>query len=146
MVANSKTVNTGKNVILLGLALQIIFFGLFLGTSVMFHLRAKRSSETTSHTIWQKYIFTLYISSMLILIRSVFRMIEFGAGRSSVLQTSEVFLYIFDAVLMLGAMVCFNVVHPGDIIGRDSAARRDNIMLGNGYESSPTRGYESSRK
>lgn len=135
MVAKASTANTGKTVIILGLALQIIFFGIFLITSMVFHMRARRSSETTPAQYWQKYIFTLYISGALILVRSVFRMIEFGAGRDSPLQKSEVYLYIFDAVLMLGAMTVFNIVHPGDIIGRDTRARRDDVMLTSGDES-----------
>jgi RTA1 like protein len=135
MVASSKTANLGKNIILIGLALQIIFFGIFITTSIIFHMRARSSSQTTSPSLWQKYIYTLYISSSLILVRSVFRMIEFGAGRGSILQTSEVFLYIFDAVLMFGAMVCFNVVHPGEIIGRNARAAGD-VMLNSGDESS----------
>jgi hypothetical protein len=133
MVASAKTMNTGKNIILLGLALQIIFFGIFVVTSVVFHRRALRSSSTTPAFQWQKYLYTLYISSALILVRSLFRMIEFGAGRDSILQKSEVFLYIFDSVLMLGAMICFNIVHPGGIIGRKSKGRGD-VMLISGEE------------
>lgn len=33
-------------------------------------------------------------------------------------MSSEVYIYVFDAVLMVGVMVVFNVVHPGEIIGR----------------------------
>lgn len=64
-------------------------------------------------------------------------MIEFGAGRSSVLQTNEAFLYIFDAVLMVGAMVCFNIVHPGEIIGRNARPSNhgDVMMASGGVES-----------
>ena len=99
--------------------MQIFFFGIFLITSLLFHYRIYRSPTPTSITVsWQKYIFTLYAASALILVRSVFRVIEFSGGNDGILLRNEVFLYIFDAVLMLGVMAAFNLVHPGRIIGR----------------------------
>ena len=36
-------------------------------------------------------------------------------GNDGFLLRNEVFLYVFDAVLMLGVMVLVNLVHPGEI-------------------------------
>ena len=36
-------------------------------------------------------------------------------GNDSSLMRHEFFLYIFDAVLMFGVMVVFNVVHPSEV-------------------------------
>ncbi|KAH6716517.1 RTA1 like protein-domain-containing protein [Leptodontidium sp. MPI-SDFR-AT-0119] len=119
MMANASSQNLGKNLVILGLVLQILFFGLFVITSVIFHRRMIASpTQSSLRAPWQKYLYALYGASLLILIRSLFRIFEFAGGHDGTLMSSEVYIYIFDAVLMWGVMVAFNVVHPGEIIGR----------------------------
>ncbi len=134
-MAKASSQNLGKDLIVLGLLLQIAFFGLFLITSGIFHKRALRSPTAPPAAVWQKYVLTLYAAGGLILIRSIFRVIEFSAGRNSVLQKTEVWMYIFDAVLMFATMVCFNVVHPGDIIGRKGEGLGEVMVLSGGESS-----------
>ena len=118
-MANVKTMTSGKHLVVLGLLLQIGFFGIFIVTGAIFHFRIARSPTAASaYNNWKPYMWTLYIASTLILIRSVFRVIEFSGGNDGVLLRNEVFLYVFDATLMLGVVLAFNVVHPGRIIGR----------------------------
>ncbi|PVH76164.1 RTA1-domain-containing protein [Cadophora sp. DSE1049] len=119
MMANASSQNLGKTLVIAGLVLQILFFGLFVGTSILFHRRLALSPTTASRRApWQKYLWALYAASLLIFIRSIFRIFEFAGGHDGTLMSSEVYIYVFDAVLMLGVMVAFNVVHPGEIIGR----------------------------
>jgi hypothetical protein len=127
MVSKASSISLGKHVIVVGLFLQIIFFGVFLVTSVIFDRRLRRTPTPASMAVnWQKYMRTLYISSVCILIRSVFRVVEFSGGNDGPLMRSEVYLYVFDAVLMLGVLINLNIVHPGDIIGRKA---QDSIMV-----------------
>jgi hypothetical protein len=58
----------------------------------------------------------LFIGSALIMVRSLFRIIEYLQGFSGYLLSHEVYLYIFDAVLMLAVMVLFNVLHPSEVV------------------------------
>jgi hypothetical protein len=142
-MAQQKTMESGKHIVVTGLFLQIIFFGVFVVTSGLFHKRIVQSATPESLSVpWQKYMFALYSASLLILIRSVFRVIEFTGGNTGVLASNEVFLYVFDAVLMLGVMVGFNVVHPGAIIGRK--AQNDGIILSD--RESAMDGLRSERK
>lgn len=114
-MANAKSMEMGKKLVVVGLFLQIIFFGIFAITAAIFHYRIIRSPTPISATLsWQKYMFTLYGASVLILIRSVFRVIEFLGGNNGVLITNEVFLYIFDAVLMLWSNGLFQLGAPWD--------------------------------
>ena len=117
-MANMSTAKTGKHLVVLGLVLQIFFFSIFILTSSIFHHRLSRSptSSSTSNN-WTLYMSTLYFASSLILIRSVFRVIEFSGGNDGVLLRNEVFLYVFDALLMFGVVLTFNIIHPGRIIG-----------------------------
>jgi hypothetical protein len=128
-MANAKSMELGKNIILVGLFLQIAFFGFFLVCGGVFQYRIVRSPTPASlQENWAKYMYALYAAGILILIRSVFRVIEFTQGNNGTIMTHEVFLYLFDGILMLGVMVLFNLIHPGEIIGRK--AQNSSIVLG----------------
>ncbi|KAE8164552.1 RTA1 like protein-domain-containing protein [Aspergillus tamarii] len=108
----------GEKVIVIGLFVQIFFFGFFIVTAGSFDLKLKkypiprcRSAEIP----WRKHMNVLYASSMLIMIRSVFRLIEYLQGNNGYLLHHEIFLYIFDAVLIFITMVIFNICHPSEI-------------------------------
>ena len=118
-MANVKTMAFGQRLVVLGLLLQIIFFGVFIVTGAVFHFRIQRfPTPSSAYYTWKPCMYTLYAASTLILVRSVFRVIEFSGGNDGVLLRNEVFLYIFDAVLMTFVMVSFNVIHPGVVIGK----------------------------
>jgi len=57
----------------------------------------------------------IYVVSVLIFVRSVFRVIEYAMGNAGYLLRYEIFLYIFDALLMAAVMIILNVIHPGEI-------------------------------
>ena len=118
-MANVKTMAFGKHLVVLGLLLQIVFFGIFIVTSSIFHFRLQRSpTPSSTYNNWKPHIYTLYAASILILIRSVFRVIEFSGGNDGLLLRNELFLYIFDAMLMTGVTVAFNAIHPGVVNGK----------------------------
>lgn len=116
MVSNSKS--TGENIILGGLFVQVIFFGFFLISALVFQRRLGRSptSESADHSIpWQKHMFALHFSSLLILIRSGFRVAEYIQGSDGFLLRNEVFIYVYDGLLMLFVTVVFLAIHPGEV-------------------------------
>lgn len=112
----------GEHIVVAGLILQIVSFSLFIVVALVFHRRILHSptpeSLPESGVKWQKHMYALYGASMLILIRSVFRVIEYSMGNNGFLLKREVFLYIFDSVLMLATMVVLNAIHPGEIISK----------------------------
>ena len=126
MLAKAKDnsgVKLGQNVITGGLGIQVLFFGLFIIVAGIFNyrLRAVPSLRTKQISVpWQSYLFVLYGASFLIMIRSVFRIVEYVMGQDGYLLDHEIFLYIFDAALMFLAMVLFNVYHPSRIIHKGS--------------------------
>lgn len=108
----------GKRTILSGLGLQIVFFSFFIVVTIVFDRRIrKRSSDETIPTDipWRQHLWALYTASALILVRSVFRVVEYIQGDSGYIISHEVFLYVFDAMLMLCVIVLFNVIHPSEI-------------------------------
>ncbi|KAF3030345.1 hypothetical protein E8E12_001182, partial [Didymella heteroderae] len=104
----------GECVIVGGLGCQILFFGFFVIVAVVFHLRGRRHLASLGPSIsWRKHLYTLYGTSLMILIRSVFRIVEYVQGNNGYLLRHEVFLYIFDATLMILVMIAMNIFHPG---------------------------------
>ena len=134
--------HTGSQIIIGGLFIQLVFFGLFIMVAGIFHYRLvndlplqKRygpsmlfrfkkayqtekcskpsiSQESLSDLPWKRHLFNLYFASALIMIRSTFRVIEYIGGNAGYLLSHEVFLYVFDAMLMLFVMLSFNLYHP----------------------------------
>lgn len=49
------------------------------------------------------------------MVRSVFRLVEYLQGNNGFLLHHEIFLYIFDAVLIFMAMAIFNIFHPSEL-------------------------------
>ncbi|KAL3469438.1 RTA1 like protein-domain-containing protein [Aspergillus californicus] len=123
LVTDSK--DMGENIIVGGLFVQIIFFGFFVICSYIFQRRISANPtalELANATPWKRHMWALYGSSILILIRSIFRVIEYLQGYDGYLLRNEAFIYVFDALLMWLVLVIFVVVHPSEV----------NCLLGRG--------------
>lgn len=131
--------NLGNNVILLGLAIQVVFFGFFIVVTVVFHLRINRRPTQKSHAIsgaWKKLIWVLYACSLLIMVRSVFRMIEYAEGNDGVLLQNEVYVYVLDATLMFLVTVLLAWCHPSEVLRQHVPLDSDSEAL-NAMDSYP---------
>ncbi|KAJ6093988.1 hypothetical protein N7467_002833 [Penicillium canescens] len=130
MSAGSSMHETGSNVTIGGLVIQLLFFGFFVVVTTVFHFRISRHPTSKSQTDlgitrsqgwkqrnWFTILVGLYIVSVLILVRSVFRLVEYREGYSGYIMTHEVFMYIFDGLLMWIAMIVMNIYHPAEILG-----------------------------
>ncbi|KAI4671000.1 uncharacterized protein J4E88_009395 [Alternaria novae-zelandiae] len=136
--------HTGEKIIIGGLFVQLLFFGFFIVVSAVFHYRVSRDlplkrryspfscfKSRQSHEIvqtwttvsrasldelpWKRHLFNLYFASALIMVRSIFRVVEYLGGNAGYLLSHEVYLYIFDALLMFFVMVAFNWTHPSQV-------------------------------
>ncbi|KAL5335531.1 RTA1 like protein [Aspergillus crustosus] len=133
----------GENITVGGLAIQLVFFSVFMLTCGIFHYRVK-SNPTHKATIlqasmadskarsWETVLVGLYLASVLILLRSVFRMVEYIQGNRGYLISHEVFMYVFDAALMVLCMVVMNGCHPSVILGGGGKGVR--VSSGSGEE------------
>ena len=81
---SASTRKTGKNTILFGLVLQVVIFLFFLVVAMVFHKRMNSRGPNVKRTAssfdWQKYIWQLYIVSVFITIRNIFRTVEYAVG------------------------------------------------------------------
>ncbi|KAK3361792.1 RTA1 like protein-domain-containing protein [Lasiosphaeria ovina] len=119
MVTGGSQAKTGQNIIIGGLALQVLIFGLFCAAAFVFHLRMRRdpvvmaterAPDITARggvVHWRQTLRVLYVVSGLVMGRSVFRVIEFSMGQDGYLLSTEWPLYVFDALPMLTVMAVF---------------------------------------
>jgi hypothetical protein len=108
----------GEKIIVVGLFVQIVIFSIFIVTSFTVHKRLRnRPTQAAIENVvpWQRHLFALYATSFLILIRSAFRVVEYLQGNGGYLISHEIFLYIFDAVLMAVVMAIFAIWYIGDL-------------------------------
>ena len=117
MVSGDGARATGQKIIIGGLFVQILTFGLFGATAAMFHVGMKHWPSGPSlnpRSAWRRTMKMLYAVSALIMTRSLFRAVEYILGPNSYPLAHEWTLYVFDAALMLSVMVVFALWFPRD--------------------------------
>ncbi|CAG8298969.1 unnamed protein product [Penicillium salamii] len=120
----SSNFSLGKAIILVGLAAQILFFGLFVICATIFHRRLSRVPTTMSLRLdeehvglqWRDVTRVIFVASALVFIRSIFRFIEFTGGMDSPMKT-EAYLYVCDSTLMFLVLAVLIYWHPTKYIG-----------------------------
>ncbi|KAI4859576.1 RTA1-domain-containing protein [Hypoxylon rubiginosum] len=133
----AKKLNTGKNMALAGLAIQIAAFGLFTIVAARFHFTSRQfvtnlqsryedagSGGTVSvkgsprkiNPNWRRLLYAINISCVLVLIRSAFRVVEFAEGTDGAVMRQEWFMYVFDTlpIFLVACSLCFTF--PGSYI------------------------------
>ncbi|KAL4791292.1 putative RTA1 domain protein [Aspergillus venezuelensis] len=118
MMVQSDLTKIGEDIVIAGLAIQVLSFSLFILTAVVFQIRMRRdptSQSLDSMHPWRHHLHSLYAISGLILLRSIFRVVEYVMGNDGYPLTHEWTLYIFDSVPMFAAMVIFAIWYPSDL-------------------------------
>ncbi|CAI0644430.1 unnamed protein product [Colletotrichum noveboracense] len=142
MLATAKdtdSVKLGENIIVGGLCIQILFFGFFMVVTLIFHMRLSRNPTPKTYSLdtpWKDLLWVLYGTSFMIMVRSLFRVAEYVQGSEGELQSKEMYIYIFDALLMGLTSVLFNWFHPSRVINnRDTSLKQvsSSEVLSEGY-------------
>jgi len=116
---DNNKVKSGSNILKLGLVLQLICFGFFTFVGARFIFVSKNWRSEWPNTRWVRLNLMVNGACALILIRSIYRLIEFatvGGTKKSYFQTHEWLMWVFDAFLMLLVVVGFIFIHPGDYL------------------------------
>ncbi|QKX57414.1 uncharacterized protein TRUGW13939_04526 [Talaromyces rugulosus] len=118
MMISSDLASMGNKLVIFGLIVQVVFLGFFIVAMVIFQVRMHRNPtpEAFSEDLqWKSHLKTLYLVSLLIMIRFLFRVAEYIMGNDGYLLQQEWPTYIFDATLMCMVMVIFGVRFPSDV-------------------------------
>lgn len=123
----------GEKIVIAGLALQVATFVAFVIVAADFHMRMNRK-EYASNGAWRKMLWILYTVSYLILLRCIFRLIEYAMGNASYLISHEWTLYVFDTVPMVLVLILMLVLQPTKYVPENnsklSRSRSDEEELG----------------
>lgn len=113
LMVTGKREKMGEAIVIVGLLIQVVMFGLFAVTAVLFEVRMKRDSRYLPAPGWVKRnLNMLYVVSGMILVRSITRVVEYAMGAHGYLLAHEWTLYVFDALLMFAVMVVFCIWYP----------------------------------
>lgn len=121
---NPKTVQIGTDIIVAGLILQVVVFVGFVWCCLVFHGRFRK--QISSRLVpepsvpWETSLYVLYVSSLLILLRNIYRVVEFSMGKGGYLERHEWPVYALDAAPMIGTMLCYIIWHPAFLLSAKS--------------------------
>ncbi|KAJ5354238.1 RTA1 like protein [Penicillium brevicompactum] len=96
MLSGAKTasqLSLGKKVIITGLVVQVLFFGLFVIIASVFHKRLNErptSASSDPQLPWRQYLKFLYIASGLVLVRCLYRVVEYASSSKS-FKSNEIY-------------------------------------------------------
>ena len=121
--------NKGTAIVLIGLVIQLIFFVFFIILMGVFHYKTRDWEVKLTQNNWKRLLKTLEAASVLILVRSIYRIVEYAQGYDGYLISHEVYLYTLDALLMLLVQFLFNFVHPGSVLS-EKKKRKTDIEMG----------------
>jgi hypothetical protein len=109
--SKNKNPNTGKNILMAGLLVQVASFFVFLILLSIFLWRSKK-------VLWDQkgnraFIVAFAVATVLVYLRTCFRLAEVAQGVKAYLFTHENFFACLEFAPIAGAMMLFNIFHPG---------------------------------
>lgn len=90
LMASPKSSQTGSNIVVAGLFVQVLFFGTFVIVALLFHSRLHRKPTGTifeEQPPYSRHMVVLYTASLLIFLRSIVRIVEFIQGFSGYIMS-----------------------------------------------------------
>lgn len=86
---------------------------------------------------WLTLLKLLLFAAVIIILRCIFRVIEFSQGHDGYLARHEVYMYLFDTAPMFTVQVMFHLVHAADVFGTGTMGKlTDNESYIDLYERS----------
>jgi hypothetical protein len=129
----------GTNIMLGGVAFQVFTLSMFMALCAEFAVRVMRKSgelDMNFATVRESrrfriFLYVLATSTITIMIRSVFRLIEMAQGWDGELAGNETMFFVLEGVMVIVAVGILNIWHPG-------MAMREayHVAKGKGMESS----------
>lgn len=120
VTGDENIMDIGKKVVLAGLIFSLVVFGFFILIAVKFHRRLLNNPPpflmVNTDLNWARYMWALYVACVAIMIRNLFRTIQFGASSTADVNSKEVYIYVFDAFMMFVSFLVLGVYHPGLLI------------------------------
>ncbi|KAM3435971.1 hypothetical protein NHJ13734_005304 [Beauveria thailandica] len=110
----------GRYTLIGGLLLQLLAFGLFLAVFGRFNFLANRFAVPDAPVSWRKVVRAVYISSIAIMMRCIYRVCEFAKGMQGYAFRTEWLFWVFETIPMIFAIGVFCVWHPLQYLPRSA--------------------------
>ncbi|KAK2685864.1 hypothetical protein QWA68_015091 [Fusarium oxysporum] len=114
-------ITKGRTILIIGLIVQIAALSLFALNTEFLSRRIAQRKPVMSQAGWQlshnRFFRTLEGVTLLLVIRSIARSVEFLQGSDGFVISHEIFIYLFDATIVFLAMLALLVIHPGELVG-----------------------------
>ena len=108
--SNSKNPKTGNNILLAGLAMQTVSFSIFLLVLLLFRISLGRDASARSKDV---FILAVAGASLLVYLRTVFRLAETAQGLFGSVSTNEKFFGTLEFAPVVLAVWILAAWHPG---------------------------------
>jgi hypothetical protein len=117
--SNRKDATTPNNILLAGLAFQSFAFLVFISVLCLF-VGSLRSDKTFGPSLGGKktFVIALFVASLLILLRILFRLAETAQGVFGYLMVHEAFFGALEFAPVISAVLVLAIFHPGRWIVR----------------------------
>ncbi|EGX90799.1 RTA1 domain protein [Cordyceps militaris CM01] len=115
---NANLTSIGMKIYVAGIGLQLGFVVIFGVMTAWFYHRMRKVSRGRSMGRLRFLIWTMLAVLVLIMVRVIYRLLEFGPGinANNKLITNETYPLVLDAMPMVLALVLLNVMHPGLVL------------------------------
>jgi hypothetical protein len=129
MMAISGLAGLGQKIVVVGLLVQLAFFGFFLYIAKTFGRRmAKSPAQYTipkyrKHT-WRSLLKLLFCAAVIIILRCLYRVVEFAQGQKGYLMEHEVFMYLTDTAPMFVVQIMFHFIYAGDVFPKGGTEKK----------------------
>ena len=106
-------VRLGLHVYMAGVGAQLFFNCIFLALAIRFQQLVQNLDRRATAL---KLLKVVYAGLGLIIVRNIYRLVEYSLGLTSTITTHEWFAYVFDALPMLAAILILSIWNPGRVL------------------------------
>jgi len=119
--------NTGRYIMIAGLAFQVLSLGIFLILWLEFIMRLRKAPDQlkderfsrmrTSNSRFRWFQCALILATILILIRSIYRVVELQGGFAGTIASNEPAFMVLEGPMIFVAVLALTILHPGFSFG-----------------------------
>ncbi|KAI5475068.1 homoserine o-acetyltransferase [Pseudohyphozyma bogoriensis] len=126
---STSQIHTGRAVLIIGFVIQVISISVFVVFAYLYQRRARPAPAPKPVPDWVKVLRTLYAGIIIILVRSIFRTLEFGTQSSYTSRgpfvDNEAWPYSLEATPMVLVCYLYALYHPARLMPSDRNERSD---------------------
>ncbi|KAI4099249.1 MAG: hypothetical protein L6R37_006051 [Teloschistes peruensis] len=138
--AGSDAQQTGINVMIAGLAFQVVSLSVFATLCLDFAWSVRKSGGLSSADLqvrlrrstprtFYAFIGVISLATLAIYIRSVFRVAELCGGFSGRLANDEITFMVLEGAMVSAACIAITAVHPGFVLGKTWSQKKARAEL-----------------